>query len=72
MYQLLCDFRAFKKGEYVSKIEYNRFPDHIKRNCELVVEKSKQIVKPKKEPKVPITATFDILRDLKDDNFPVV
>ena len=75
-YQLGCDFRAFKTGEYISDKEFGKFPEHVQRQCKKV--EPKPAVKPttttSKKPIFPsglepdfkkIDVTFDLTKDLQ-------
>lgn len=48
-YRLTIDFRAFKCGDYISEIEYNRLPDNVKKSCVKVATEKKEpsLKKPK-------------------------
>ena len=69
-YQLLTDFRAFKKGEYISHIEYKRLPEHIQKHCKEVkseAPKTATKTKPAVEPKIadiPVTATWNFEKEI--------
>lgn len=48
-YRLAIDFRAFKSGDYITEIEYNRLPENVKKSCVKVITEKKKpdLKKPK-------------------------